>query len=244
MKHPEKSDSLKLYSLKTGRAAIIIVLAALVSISNIACGGGGGGGGGAVVDPINNTEAAIKLNIGLNALNGATPDYATAKSQLSQAINAPDATIEQKTTAYSALGWANIKSSAGVSDIDQAISSFSEAINNQSQQGQISTAVTQAYVGRSVSQIIKDSAAIASAIKDLDDAGFSNPETQYREDVIKTGVTTPQIRGYKAFLHLIRNESADTQLFNDNYNKLKSGAGSDKNALLMINALDIMLKDN
>jgi hypothetical protein len=243
MKHLKNRDDLKSILLKTVRAGIIIILTAMISFSNTACGGGGGGGG-TVVNPVNNTEAAVKLNTGLSALNGATPDYATAKSQLSQVITAPDATTEQKMTAYSALGWANIKSSAGVSDIDQAISSFSEAINSQSQQGQISTAVNQAYVGRSVSQIIKDSAAFTSAINDLNSAGFSNLETQYLEDAIKTGVTTPQIRGYKAFLHLIRNESADTQLFNDNYNKLKSVAASDKNALLMINALDMMLKEN
>ncbi len=243
MKYFKNSNDIRSGLLKAARAAFLLMIAAALSLSNTACGGGGGGGG-SVVNPVNNTEAAVKLNTGLTALNGATPDYATAKTQLAQVITAPDATNEQKTTAYSALGWANIKSSAGVSDIDQAISNFSEAINSQSQQGQVSTAVNQAFVGRSVSQIIKDSAAITSAINDLNSAGFSNLETPYQEDAIKAGITTPQIRGYKAFLHLIRNESADTQLFSDNYNKLKATAASDKNALLMIDALDMMLKEN
>ncbi|HPG58455.1 MAG TPA: hypothetical protein PKW98_11630, partial [Candidatus Wallbacteria bacterium] len=135
-------------------------------------------------------------------------------------------------------------SAAATVDIDQAISDFSNAINNQSQQGQVSNVLNQAYVGRAVSQIIKDSAALTSAINDLDSAGLSSIDAQYTEDVIKAGITTPQLRGYKAFLHLIRNESTDGQLFTDNYNKLKSTAATDKNAQLMLNALDSMLKEN
>ncbi len=228
--------------LKSGRELVLALLMAALVLSSTACGGGGGGG--SVVNPIGNNEAAVKLNGGLNALNSSTPDYASAKLQLNQVIAAADATSEQKTTAYSALGWANIKSAEGVADIDQAIANFSEAINGSVQQGQISAAVNQAYIGRAVSQIVKDSAALTDAIKDLDAAGFSNIETQYADGAIKTGITTAQIKGYKAFLHLIRNESVDTQLFNDNFEKLKTTAGSDKNALLMIDALETILKEN
>ncbi len=224
-------------------STLAALLLAALTFANTACGGGGGGGG-SVVNPVNNNATAVKLNDGLSALNSATPDYASAKSQLNQVITSPDATTEQKTAAYAGLGWANIKSASATVDIDKAISDFSSAINSQSQQGQVSNVLNQAYVGRAVSQIIKDSAAITSAINDLNSAGLSSIEAQYTEDVIKAGITTPQLRGYKAFLHLIRNESADGQLFTDNYNKLKSTAATDKNAQLMLNALDLMLKEN
>lgn len=223
------------------RVAIAMALAAL-ALTGAACGGGGGGG--SVVTPQPSTPTTISLESGLGALNSATPDYATAKSQFNQVIAASDATSEQKATAYSGLGWAGVKSAAGVADIDKAIEDFSSAINSQPQQSQTLTVVNQAYVGRSVSRIIKESAALTSAISDLDSAGFASLDAQYRDDAIKTGITTPQIRGYKAFLHLIRNESVDGQLFTDNYNRLKSSSAGDRNAQLMLEALDMMLKEN
>lgn len=230
------------FSLRMKSFVAALMISAL-AFSGMACGGGGGGGG-SVVAPVVTNSASANLDGGLSALNATTPDYATAKSQLNQVIAASDATSEQKATAYSGLGWAGIKSAAGVADIDQAITDFSNAINTQSQQGQLPTAVNQAYVGRAVSQIIKESAALTSAINDLNSAGYSAIDAQYADGAIKTGITTPQLRGYKAFLHLIRNESVDGQLFTDNYNKLKSAASGDKNAQLMLNALDMMLKEN
>lgn len=242
MANLKNRDNSRRFSARVKRAAAALLISAL-AISGAACGGGGGGGGTVVTPPVTNSASA-NLDGGLSALNGATPDYATAKSQLNQVVAASDATSEQKATAYSGLGWAGIKSAAGVTDIDQAITDFSNAINTQSQQGQILTVVNQAYVGRAVSQIIKESAALTAAINDLNSAGFSGLDAQYADGAIKTGITTPQVRGYKAFLHLIRNESVDGQLFTDNYNKLKSTASGDRNAQLMLNALDMMLKEN
>lgn len=242
MANLKNRDNSRRFSARVKSAAAALLISAL-AISGAACGGGGGGGGTVVTPPVTNSASA-NLDGGLSALNGATPDYATAKSQLNQVIAASDATSEQKATAYSGLGWAGIKSAAGVADIDQAITDFSNAINTQSQQGQILTVINQAYVGRAVSQIIKESAALTAAINDLNSAGFSGLNAQYADGAIKTGITTPQVRGYKAFLHLIRNESVDGQLFTDNYNKLKSAASGDRNAQLMLNALDMMLKEN
>jgi len=180
------------------------------------------------------------LNNGLTALNSADPNYAAAKSQLSLVVADANATAADKTIAYSGLGWTNLKASSGPSDVEQAITNFSNSINLSASQ----SAIDQAYVGRCVSQIIKDSASISSAINDLNAAGFSSLEKTYSDDKIKTGVSSSQVRGLKAFLHLIRNESSDAQLFTDNYNKLSSQAAGDRNAELMLNALDLMLKEN
>lgn len=233
---------------KRGTTAALYSLLALLITAALAagCGGGGGGGGTGVTPttPTTDTTTGVNVDTAVTALNNS--DYQTAKTQLNQVVTNPAATPVDKTVAYSGLGWANIKSSADPLDVSNAISSFDQAIKSAESAGSSADAglaKKQAYVGLASARVIENGGtAVNDALASLESAGFSNIDQTYAEGKIVTGVTSAEIRGFKTFLHYVRNQSGDATAANDNYAKLQSflSAGSDANAQRMADTLKAM----
>lgn len=207
------------------------------------CGGGGGGGSTSVTTGAVTDTGAASLDLGLSALNSANPNYYSAKVQLNQVLANPQTSTGDKTTAYSALGWADFKSSSGSTDIDAALENFSGAVTTSQNGGVPASSLNQAYFGMAAALIVKSSenqdiAKISDAITNLNSAGLSNVSSVYADDRIKTNVTNEEARGYKAFLHYMRNDvnAGDPKEFADNLSKVSPNS-SNRNAQLMYETL-------
>jgi len=229
------------------KIALSLIFFLLVMLSG-GCGGGGGGGGSTAVTPGGSTANTgnTNLDLGLGAMNGSTPNYDSAKVQLNQVISNPAASAGDKTTAYSALGWASFKSSSGSSDIDAAIESFSGAVTASQNGGVPASSLSQAYFGMAAARIVKssetsDTAQISEAISDMNSAGLSSVSSVYADDKIKTSITNEEARGYKAFLHYMRNGDNDMKEFSDNLSKVSPNTDN-RNAQLMYETLQNISK--
>jgi len=228
-------------------AFYMMALVALLATVSAGCGGGGGGGGSIITPtdtPGTTTGTTVTVDSGLTALNNA--DYQTAKTQLNQVVSNPASTSADRAVAYSGIGWANIKSSSDSLDVDNAITSFTQAIDAANAAGSsaaVDQARQQAYIGLAAAQVIKNTGtSINDALTGLNSAGFSDLNQTYSEGKIVAGITNAEIRGYKTFLHYVRNQSGDATAANDNYQKLQSllSSGTDKNAQMISDTLKSM----
>ncbi len=230
------------------KLAFSLMFFVLVLLSG-GCGGGGGGGSTSVTPGGSTTNTGnTNLDLGLSALNSSTPNYNSAKVQLNQVLSNSESSAGDKAIAYSALGWADFKSSSTSSDIDAAIESFSGAVTASQNGGVSASSLNQAYLGMAAARLVKSSETqdvnqISEAINNLNSAGLSNLSSVYADDRIKTNVTNEEARGYKAFLHYVRNGADDQKEFSDNLLKVSPNS-DDRNAQLMYETLQTISKEN
>jgi len=230
------------------KLAFSLMFFVLVLLSG-GCGGGGGGGSTSVTPGGSTTNTGnTNLDLGLSSLNSSTPNYNSAKVQLNQVLSNSESSAGDKAIAYSALGWADFKSSSTSSDIDAAIESFSGAVTASQNGGVSASSLNQAYLGMAAARLVKSSETqdvnqISEAINNLNSAGLSNLSSVYADDRIKTNVTNEEARGYKAFLHYVRNGADDQKEFSDNLLKVSPNS-DDRNAQLMYETLQTISKEN
>lgn len=225
-------------------ASLSLLLAAALS------GCGDGGGGSSVTSPGTGgttvTPGATNLETGLSALNASTPNYESAKVQFNQVVSNPEATSSDRTAAYSGLGWAGFKGASGTTDINAAVDNFNQALTVAQNGGVSASTVSQARVGMASARMVKgsedaDNSQIGAAITDLDAAGYADTGKAYSDDIVKTGISNEEMRGYKAFLHYMRAEGDDDAQFAANMAKVGSSP-SNRNAQLMYDALSAISK--